>query len=217
MGPSDYSQKLADQYFDSEKELKLLELQKDYYKRLKTKLHAAKDIEDYMLPVLDDENKTYISQLILELIQFQGEMDVLKPSAQQNNYYLKTLQKKIDLSIENISKAINQSVKSIELKQDKINKSNQDVIAAMDQLPELEKSYLKIDRNYRLNDAIYTFMLQKHSETQISKASNVPDSEVIDQASVSGLVSPNKSSNYNKAFMLALLIPIGIVVRNNFV
>ena len=86
----------------------------------------------------------------------------------------------------------------------------------MDYLPESERQYLDIERTYKLNDAIYTFLLQKQSETQITKASNTPDNEILDNATITGIVSPNKTKNNRQAIFIAFLLPIGIIVLKEY-
>ncbi|MCU4175942.1 GumC family protein [Carboxylicivirga sp. N1Y90] len=216
MGPSEFSQKLAEQYFEADKELKMIEMQEGYYRYLQSNLETATDIEEFMLPAVDDENTGLVNQLVMQLITLEEEREMLTSAAESDNHYIKALETKIGVTSDNLKRAVNQVLKSYELERGKITRKMDGVVDDMDLLPDLEKSYLKIDRTYKLNDAIYTFLLQKHSETQIAKASNVPDNEIIDNASISAIVSPKSKSNYQKGFMLALLIPVGFIVLKEF-
>ncbi len=216
MGPSEFSERLAEQYFDAEKEVKMLEMQSSYYEYLQNNLDKAKDIEEYMLPAVNDENTSFINQLVLQLISYEEEKEMLFSSAEKDNQYIRALESKINVTKDNLKKGINQVLRSIDLEKKKWNVKINDVVGDMDQLPALEKKYLKIDRTYKLNDAIYTFLLQKQSETQIAKASNVPDNEIIDNAVISAIVSPNKRSNYQKGFLLALILPSAFVALKEF-
>ncbi len=216
MGPSEFSQKLAEQYFETDKEIKMIEMQESYYRYLQNNLDDATDIEEFMLPAVDDESTGFINQLVLQLIAYQEEREMLLSAAESDNHYMRTLDSKVDVTRENLKKAVNQVLRSLKLEKQKYSRSINDIVVDMNELPDLEKTYLKIDRAYKLNDAIYTFLLQKHSETQIAKASNVPDNEIIDNASISAIVSPNKKSNYQKGFMLALLIPAAFLALKEF-
>ncbi|MBI9060859.1 MAG: polysaccharide biosynthesis tyrosine autokinase [Marinilabiliaceae bacterium] len=216
MGPTDFSEKLASQYFEGEKDLKLLEIQEEYYKFLKSNMNSAVDLEQYMLPAVDDESAGLINQLVMQLIALNEEQEIVDKDAESKNPYVGTLERKIDVTSDNLGRAINQVLKSIELEKKEVQSALEGLLQDMDKLPDLEKHYLKIDRTYKLNDAIYTFLLQKYSETQIAKASNVPDNEIIDNASISAIVSPNKKSNYSRALLLALLIPAGLIVLREF-
>ncbi len=216
MGPIDFSEKLASQYFEGEKDLKLLEIQEQYYTFLKSNMNSAIDLDQYMLPAVDEENAGLVNQLVMQLITLKEELEIVDRDAESNNPYIGTLERRIDVTTNNLGKAISQVLKSIELEKRDVQSALDGLVQDMDKLPDLEKRYLKIERTYKLNDAIYTFLLQKHSETQIAKASNVPDNEIIDNASISAIVSPNKKSNYSRALLLALLIPVGVIVLKEF-
>ncbi|MCU4165832.1 GumC family protein [Carboxylicivirga caseinilyticus] len=216
MGPSEFSQRLAEQYFDAEKEVKMLEMQQSYYKFLQDNLDNASDIEEYMLPAVNDENTGFINQLVMQLISYEEEKEILLSAVEKNNQYLRSLESKIEVTKENLQKGINQVLRSLDLEQQKYHNKLKDIVVDMDQLPDLEKTYLKIERTYKLNDAIYTFLLQKQSETQIAKASNVPDNEIIDSASISAIISPTKKSNYQKGFLLALVLPSAFIALKEF-
>jgi tyrosine-protein kinase Etk/Wzc len=45
-----------------------------------------------------------------------------------------------------------------------------------------ERQLLGIERKYKLNDQLYTFLLEKRAGAQIQKASNMPDNEVVDSS-----------------------------------
>ncbi len=216
MGPSEFSQKLADKYYEIESELKILAMRIEYYEYLKENIKASGDIEQYMLPVVNNENTNLVTELVAQLIELQKELEILQSAAQQNNQYVVALNNRIEVTVDLLDKAINQVLRNYSLEKEKKEKELDVILVDMDKLPELEKDYLLIDRAYKLNDAIYTFLLQKHSETQISKASNIPDNEIIDSASLSALVSPNKNSDYKKGLMLALLIPAVFIGLKEF-
>jgi tyrosine-protein kinase Etk/Wzc len=92
----------------------------------------------------------------------------------------------------------------------RINKLKQEV----NNLPNIEKELINIQREFQLNDAIYTFLLTKRSESQIARASNSPDYEIVDPSKLSSAmqVSPKKQMIYISAFFLGLMIPIGVVM-----
>ncbi len=65
-------------------------------------------------------------------------------------------------------------------------------------LPITERQLLGIERKFRLNDELYTFLLETRAEQQMQKASNMADSEVIDSADemFSIIVAPNPAKIY---------------------
>jgi tyrosine-protein kinase Etk/Wzc len=73
-------------------------------------------------------------------------------------------------------------------------------------LPRTERQLLGIERKYKLNDELYTFLLEKRAVAQMQKASNVADNEMIDYPEYENKpVKPKKSL----IFLLALVSGFG--------
>ena len=81
-------------------------------------------------------------------------------------------------------------------------------------LPEKELAMVNFERSYKINDNYYTFLLQKQSEAQIRKASNVPDNKILQKARAN--FSPVNMADKTKVYLLfvviGLLIPAAFVV-----
>jgi tyrosine-protein kinase Etk/Wzc len=58
--------------------------------------------------------------------------------------------------------------------------------------------------------------LQKRAEAGIAKASNLPDSRIIDEARVASLIYPKPSRNYTMALVIGFLIPIGLLFAKEY-
>jgi len=78
---------------------------------------------------------------------------------------------------------------------------------------------VSMQRKFDLNDEIYTFLLQKRSEAQISLASTRPDYEIVEPARTitSKIVAPNKAVNLIMALFFGLLLPtLYLMIRDFF-
>ncbi len=214
--PTEITSRLADQYFELEKEYKLISLRKEYYKNLSKQIENNPSGEDFLLPAFSEDPNSLISNLVIEMLEIINERTLVESQSSEVNPYLEELDRKIDVSKQNLLTALDKLLENIDLEKKRLNKQIQELAFKMNQLPELERKYLDIERNYKLNDAIYTFLLQKQSETQITKASNTPDNEIIDEAAITGVVSPNRKKNTQQAFMLALAIPAAIIVLKEY-
>jgi len=75
-----------------------------------------------------------------------------------------------------------------------------------------------MERKFKLNDAIYTFLLQKRAEAEIARESNFPDYEVLNPAReiTSSVIAPRKTINYAIALFLALLLPSLYILIKDF-
>ena len=91
---------------------------------------------------------------------------------------------------------------------DEMNKRIKKTEAEISRLPLTQRLLGNIERKYRLNDAIYNYLLEKRAEAKITKASNLPDDIIIEPAKMVGLfpISPNKEMNYLIALFLGLTI-----------
>jgi capsular exopolysaccharide synthesis family protein len=88
------------------------------------------------------------------------------------------------------------------------------VEAEINKLPTTERKLIRIQRQFDLNNTVYTYLLEKRAESGIAKAANIPDNRVIDKASGSQAVriKPKSMSNFILAFIFALFLPIVSIV-----
>jgi len=103
------------------------------------------------------------------------------------------------------------TLQAFDQKQDLI---NQQIL----QLPANERQQINIEREYKLNNELYTFLLEKRAEAGITKASNVADNKVLDKARPENAnqLSPKRSQNYMMALILGLGIPGAIIFLLDF-
>lgn len=78
----------------------------------------------------------------------------------------------------------------------------------LQELPERELGMVNIERQYKINDNYYTFLLQKQAEAQIRMASNVPDNKILQQARTSG--APVNSGDKRKTYMIFLVVGVAL-------
>jgi tyrosine-protein kinase Etk/Wzc len=80
-------------------------------------------------------------------------------------------------------------------------------------LPVTERQLLGFERKFRLNDELYTFLLEMRSEQQMQKASNMADSEVVDAANeqFSVVVAPSPAKIYFVGLFLGSGFPFLIL------
>jgi len=189
-----------------------------YYSYLRDYLIKNNRADDLIAPSSMDINDPLLNNLIIELTGLYTERTEMSFNTIKDNPYLSSLELKISgiklkllENIDNIISASNISLQGIDSRivtiESEINK-----------LPESQRELLVIERKFKLNDAIYTYLLTKRSEVQISKASNIPSNEILDHASPDDYVrvSPNPRMNYIIAFLLGLFIPAALVYLRDF-
>ncbi|MDR2622734.1 MAG: polysaccharide biosynthesis tyrosine autokinase [Dysgonamonadaceae bacterium] len=74
-----------------------------------------------------------------------------------------------------------------------------------------ERESRELIRQQTIKEQLFIYLLQKKEETGLSLAMATPNAKIIDEASLSGLVSPKKSILLLAALILGLVFPIAIV------
>jgi capsular exopolysaccharide synthesis family protein len=189
-----------------------------YYNYLKEYLKENNNVDELIAPSSMDINDPLLNNLILELTQLYSERAELSFNSIRDNPYLKSLELKIaDIKaklLENIDNIIQSSTISLKETDNRLAEIESDIY----KLPKSQRELLIFERKFKLNDAIYTYLLTKRSEVQISKASNIPSNEILDKASYDDyqLVSPNKKLSFIIAFLLGLLAPVSFVYLKDY-
>lgn len=130
----------------------------------------------------------------------------------KNVYYAKYTN-----DIENVKAAISEVVRqmraSLEIEKKDLHKRYADVEQEIQKLPEKELQMVAIERNYRIDDNYYTFFLQKRAESEIQKASNTPDNDIMDRARTSIVTNAKqKSKTMSTYLIIGFLIPFLLII-----
>lgn len=79
-------------------------------------------------------------------------------------------------------------------------------------IPVQERQFRVIARQQKVKEQLYLYLLQKREETAISLAATAPNARVIDVAKAGKFpVSPKKNLIYFVAFIMGIIIPLGIL------
>lgn len=207
---SNQSTVLSAQYIELQNQLAELMSKKRYYDYV-SELLKNDNYANMMLPASIGISDATLNQMMSELINAQAQRSNLI----QNNQERNPLVQKLGIQIENAKKIISENINSLRnstsISIDELNKRLKRAEAEMNRLPATQRQLGNIERKFSLNESIYNYLLEKHAEAKITKASNLPDDLVIEPARGEGQVSPNKRMNLMIAFFLGLAIPFGFV------
>lgn len=180
-----------------------------YYNYLRDYLMTHDKFDDIVAPSTVGVSLPLFSDLLLKLSTLQIEKDGLMANSTYDNPMIKTMETEIFNQKQVLLENINNVISISEMKIDDFDKQIADKLSEFEKLPTLERHYLEINRLYKLNSEMYTYMLEKRSEVEIAKATNVPDLVQIDRAGDNGVrrISPDTRSNYMRSLIFALLIP----------
>jgi len=185
------SQQILGQMNELDKEKVVLENKNTYYTNLKEYINSGQNLESIIAPSAIGIADPLLNNLINDLNKLVVTKSSMTSIRDPDHPRLKAINSQIEsiknTMLENANNILDQSHIALA----DVNSRLRRVQALVNSLPATERNYVTIERKYRLNSETYNFLLEKFSEAQIAKASNFPDSQVIESAFYKGLVSPN--------------------------
>jgi capsular exopolysaccharide synthesis family protein len=212
------AQQTYEQMEGLEDQLAELIVKSKYYSYLKEYLLKNNRVSDLIAPSSMDINDPLLNNLIIELTRLYSERTELSFNTIKDNPYIQSLELKINDIKANLIENIDNIIKATEISIGEIESRINDIDAAIGRLPESQREFLVIERKFKLNDAIYTYLLTKRSEVQISKASNLPSNEILDRAETDDYVqvSPNQKMNFLISLLIGILAPSLLIYLKDY-
>jgi tyrosine-protein kinase Etk/Wzc len=216
MNLSAQGQVIIDQAMKLENEKAILVIQSNYYNYLAEYLSKDNKGEVPIAPATMGITDPGLTRLVMDLAEVQGQ------------YYSKSLgemnpmQGQLAQRLKNTKDALKETLNGVKHANELAIKENIEQIRTVNSkaaaLPVTERELLGIERQFKLNDVLYTFLLEKKSEAQIQKASNTPDNEVIDPARPDKEpVSPKTTLSYLIGILAGLGLPFLWIMLADFI
>ncbi|HPR73724.1 MAG TPA: polysaccharide biosynthesis tyrosine autokinase [Bacteroidales bacterium] len=189
-------------------------LQKNYYEYLKEYLSSKRESGDIVAPSVMGISDQLLIRLVNELSALQQQKKQLAMNLYESAEPLKiieaniiTTKNAISENIVNGLSTIENSIKDADLRLEELDKE-------IKKLPSTERQMINFQREYDINNTVYTYLLEKRAEAGIAKASNVSDNQIIDYAGPYNIsrIKPRIRQNYLMALVLGLMIPIGLII-----
>jgi len=200
---------ISAQYVSLQNQRAELVTRKRYYDYVADYLANNDDFSNMIVPASMGIPDQILTNLMTELIAAQAQRANLVENKQERN----PLVNKLNIKIENIKKTISDNISAVrqttDISIDEMNKRINKIENQISRIPKTEQQLGGFERKYRLNDAIYNYLLEKRAEAKITKASNLPDDIIIEPARQNGPISPNPVKNFMIAFALGLGLPFG--------
>ncbi len=167
---------------------------------------------------LTDNNTT---QLIANYNRVALDRAALLRTASERNPALLPLTTQLDELSTSIRVAIQQLKESLEIQRKSILSQYNKYQSRITSSPQQQRVMTEIGRQQEVQTALYTMLLQKREENNISLATTVNKGQLIDKAISHGIVRPRKKVIVLTAVILALIIPFTIIyllrlIRHNF-
>ncbi len=211
MDLSTQGQAIITQSMELENQRARIAVETNYYDYLNE--YLEKDVNDEVIvaPATMGITDPGLTRLVAELAALQsqlssGSFGAMNPLQSQLIQRIRTTKQALHETLKGLKRA---NSLAVEENTSQIRKLNNQASA----LPGTERQLLGIERKFKLNDELYTFLLERRAEQQMQKASNVADNEVIDYANEldSPIVSPKKSIVFLLAWFLGMAVPTIVI------
>jgi len=211
MNMSAQGQQIIDQAMTLENERAKLVIESNYFEYLAGYLAKDAASELPVSPATMGITDPGLTKLVIELTDLQSEF-YSKSLSEKNPMQLQLAQR-----LRNTRDALTETLKGVRRANEMAMKENSDQIhsinASAATLPKTERELLGIERKFKLNDVLYSFLIEKKAEAQIQKASNTPDNEIVDRPRPGkDPVAPKTMMTYLLALFAGAGIPFLVII-----
>ncbi len=213
------SQQVLNTMEDLEKQKATLLVNNMYYEYLRDYLRSNNDnLSGLTVPSSMGINDPILTGLITDLTKLYAERSEARLVAREGNPLIASYNQRIETQKRILTENINSILSNSHISIRQINQRISAMGGKINQLPATQRQMFGMERKFKLNDAVYTLLLEKRAEAQITKASNLADNEVIDTADAAWAVpvKPKRSLNYAVALIAGLLLPVGLLLGKDY-
>lgn len=205
-----YASQLMSRISGYDQQVLQLRLKETYLDYLDNYLHESIEQGTVIAPASLGLNE----QMLMTLVGQLNELQIKRGELTEKNVFYAKYTKDIDNVKLSIAEVIKSMRKSLEIEKQDLKQRYSEVEKDIKHLPEKELQMVAIERNYRIDDNYYTFFLQKRAESEIQKASNTPDNEILDRArTTTKLVNDKvKKKTMTTALAIGFIIPLLLII-----
>ncbi|MEE4198445.1 MAG: polysaccharide biosynthesis tyrosine autokinase [Bacteroidales bacterium] len=195
-----------------------IELNDRYYEYIEGYL-ASKSASDLIVnPTTLNISNPSLESLVQEYNEKLSMLNRYRQYASEETSSVRMLQQELELLKASLREQVSTGQNLNTINRQKLNQEIAQIENEINRLPQNERSLVNIEREYKLNNELYTFLLEKRAEAGITKASNVSKNKILDVAIPQNAQqqTPKRSQNYLIALVLGLGIPGGIILLFEF-
>ncbi|MBN2481699.1 MAG: hypothetical protein JXB19_08170, partial [Bacteroidales bacterium] len=190
------------------------DIQSRYFRYIKDYIESRKESSDIIAPSVMGISDALLNSLVAQINDLNMQRRTLEFSTVEGNPATNLVEMQLadakQALLENVNNLIETNSISLANLEERIAR----VEAEIQKLPATERQLINIERDFNINDQIYTFLLEKRAEAGITKASNTPDHRQLDIARPenTAMTRPKTSMNYMMALVIGGLLPLMLII-----
>lgn len=178
--------------------------------------HISRTKYDDLVPgglLTDDAGSESFIQEINQLILEKQKLAV--SATTENTNYIR-LEEQIRALKSNLQASLRRNLSSLQIVKNDYKRQENEMQSKLSQVPRQEKEFRIIDRQQKVKEALYLFLLQKREETNITLAATDMNAKVIDKAIATDKpVAPKTMIILLAALVLGAIIPFIVIYITN--
>lgn len=197
-----------------ESEKAILESRLAYLTDLYNNIHESKSLKHVAIPSVFGITDQTLNTLVAKLSDLYTRREVLSFTVKEKAPSLILLDNEIKLTNSMVASNLNTLLATTKMELNNLNKRAGGFSNQLTILPKTEQELNSLQRNFELNNDLYTYLLKMRAESAITYASNQPDVRVLDPARIETTTQskPMPLLNYIIAILLGISLPIFIIV-----
>jgi tyrosine-protein kinase Etk/Wzc len=191
----------------------MLKMQMQYYEYLLDYIDSRKE-SGVISPSVMGVTDPVLVKLVEEFAALQQQKNKMEFTMKDDLPQVGLIDQQIEEARASLRENVKSSISQLKLSLSNVNENITKVEQEMSRLPGTERKLIGIQREFDLNNTVYTFLLQRRAEAGIARASTISENRIIDRAMPhnSSQIKPKTAKNYLIGIFLGLLVPIALIV-----
>jgi len=209
---------MFEQLEELQSEKAVLDINANYYEYLENYVQEKTDNSDVIAPSVIGIQDPLLNSLVAELNQLNLKKRGISFTIRENNPEYLRLRAQIESLRNNLLENLRNVIQSNNMSRANLETRIARVERQLQKLPFTERQLINFQREFDINDQIYTFLLEKRAEAGITRASNTADNKVLDTALPENakMIKPKVSMNYMLALVIGAGLPFLLIILIEF-
>ena len=198
---------------NNDQELAKINIQLSILNEIDSTIKNKKSKLESIIPYTNGLMDPSLSNMINDLNNKELEYEKLKKTVAENNPILVSLKDQINKIKPGITDNLKNQRQNLDLSKSNLNATNKNYNNVLSTMPLKEKRIIQMSRDQNIKNNIYEFLIQKKEESELTYASTIAESLIINSPLSSKYpISPNKPIIYLLTILGSLII--GIILIN---
>lgn len=172
---------------------------------------TAEGNRDQLLPANTGLQSSNIQSLIGEYNEKLLHRNSLVAKSSEKNPLVAQLDEQLNAQRGAIVRTIDNEIIALNTQMNSLRGSEARTVSKLASNPNQAKNLLSVERQQKVKESLYLFLLQKREENELSQAFTAYNTRIVNKPGASGIPpTPNRSKMLAIAFLIGLAIPFGV-------